>query len=144
MEMCHLFTPKLIEVGNGKILNVGSIAGFIPGPFMATYYSSKAFVKSFSIALKEELKETGVSVSVLCPGATKSDFFERAKFAQEMAKKENAMMSAASVAEIGWSGLFKGKTVIISGLSNLIIISIVKHLPETWLAKGTQFFNKAK
>jgi short-subunit dehydrogenase len=144
MEMCHLFTPKLIEIGNGKILNVASIAGFIPGPYMATYYSTKAFVKSFSIALKEELKETGVSVSVLCPGATKSDFFERAKFAVEMSKKENAMMSAESVAEIGWSGLFKGKTVIISGLSNLIIISIVKHLPETLLAKGIQFFNKAK
>jgi len=144
MEMCHLFTPKLIEVGNGKILNVASIAGFLPGPFMATYYSSKAFVKSFSVALKEELKDTGVSVSVLCPGATKSEFFERAKFAVQMSRQENAMMSAESVAEIGWSGLFKGKTVIISGIPNLIAITISKYLPETWLAKLTPVFNKAK
>jgi uncharacterized protein len=143
MQMCHLFIPKLIQVGNGKIMNVGSIAGFAAGPYMATYYATKAFVKSFSVALNEELKGTGVTVSVLCPGATKSEFFKRAKFAQQMSSSK-LMMSAEQVAQIGWKDMVKGKPITISGLSNLIIISIAKHLPETLLAKGMAYFNKSK
>ncbi len=143
MEMCHLFIPDLIKMGNGKIMNVGSIAGFAPGPYMATYYSTKAFVKSFSMALNEELKDVGVTVSVLCPGATKSEFFNRAKFAQHMSSSK-MMMSAEKVAQIGWKDMMKGKAITISGISNLITISLIKHLPETFLAKIMKTFNQYK
>lgn len=145
MEMCHLFTPNLIKTGNGKIMNVGSIAGFIPGPFMATYYSTKAFVKSFSIALSEELSSEGIKVSALCPGATKTEFFERAKFATEPSKQNSRMlMTAQKVAEIGWHGLFKGKKVVITGLSNSIIIGLTKFVPISILSKASAAFSKMK
>lgn len=137
VEMCHLFIPKMIANKSGKILNVASIAGFLPGPFMATYYATKAFVKSFSIALNQELKDQGVSVSVLCPGPTKTEFFTRAKF-----NPEAPMMTAQKVAQIGWRGLFKNKAVIVAGVFNTILVSIVAHLPQTFLAWATTGFNK--
>ncbi|MEI6729256.1 MAG: SDR family oxidoreductase [bacterium] len=137
VEMCHLFIPKMIQNKTGKILNVASIAGYLPGPFMATYYATKAFVKSFSIAINEELKDQGVSVSVLCPGPTKTEFFTRAKF-----NPEAPMMTAQKVAQIGWSGLLKEKPVIVAGVLNSILVAIVAHLPQTFLAWATTGFNK--
>jgi uncharacterized protein len=137
VEMCHLFIPKMIQNKTGKILNIASIAGYLPGPFMATYYATKSFVKSFSIALNQELKDQGVSVSVLCPGPTKTEFFTRAKFTPEA-----PMMSAQKVAEIGWKGLFKNKAVIVPGVVNSILVAVVGHLPQTFLAWATTGFNK--
>lgn len=145
MELCHRFIPNLIATRQGRIMNVSSVASFIPGPYMATYYASKAFVKSFSIALSAELEDKGITVSTLCPGATDTGFFERAKFAAEATKKHsNLMMTAAEVAQTGWNQMFKGKRVIVTGIPNKIAVVFSKFIPDYLLTKGTKFFNKTK
>lgn len=78
MELCHAFAPGMAERGHGGILNVASVAGFVPGPYMSTYYASKAFVQSFSSALHMELRPYGVHVTALCPGPVRTPFWDNA------------------------------------------------------------------
>jgi short-subunit dehydrogenase len=112
----------MIGRGRGRILNVASTAAFQPGPFMAVYYATKAYVLSFSEALANELKGTGVTVSCLCPGPTRTGFMARAKMgdAEALAKK-SIMMDAAAVARKGVDGLMKGKRLIIPGMLNKML-----------------------
>src|SRR5437879_10242876 len=99
--MTKLFVRKMLECGRGKILNVASTAAFQPGPLMAVYYATKAYVLSFSEALANELEGSGVTVSVLCPGPTYSDFQVRA--GMEASKLfSSGVMKASDVAEIGY------------------------------------------
>ncbi|MGM9973783.1 MAG: SDR family NAD(P)-dependent oxidoreductase [Clostridiaceae bacterium] len=142
-ELTKLFLPHLLENGKGRILNVASTAGFMPGPYMATYYASKAYVISFSEALASELKGTGVTVSVLCPGPTKTGFQAKA----EMKKSDFVslgVMEAKAVALCGYEGMLKGKTIIIPGILNKLLVYGSKLIPRkllTALAKSTQKIN---
>ena len=142
-ELTKLFLPHLLENGKGRILNVASTAGFMPGPYMATYYASKAYVISFSEALASELKGTGVTVSVLCPGPTKTGFQAKA----EMKKSDFVslgVMEAKAVALCGYKGMLKGKTIIIPGVLNKLLVYGSKLIPRkllTALAKSTQKIN---
>ncbi|WP_169752895.1 SDR family NAD(P)-dependent oxidoreductase [Campylobacter mucosalis] len=108
-EFCHIFGNEMIKNGGGKILNVSSMASFIPGPFLAVYYATKAYVTSFSQALFEELKDKNVSVSVLCPGAVKTGFVKNGNLkgvkAWDMAK------DAYSVALCGYNAMQKGDLI---------------------------------
>lgn len=114
-HLTRLFLPRMVARGSGKILNVASTAAFQPGPLMAVYYATKAYVLSFSEALSNELKGTGVTVTALCPGATASGFQSRARMETSRLFR-GRLMDAATVARIGYAGLKRNKTVVIPGL----------------------------
>ncbi len=114
------FVPPMIERGRGRVLNVASMAGFVPGPLMAVYYASKAFVVSFSETLADELAGTGVTVTALCPGPTQTEFAERAQTVGTRLMEK--MVSAREVAEIGYDAMLRGKPVVVPGLLNKLTI----------------------
>jgi short-subunit dehydrogenase len=126
VRLTHLFVQPMLARCAGKILNVASTAAFQPGPLISIYYASKAFVYSFSYALAEELKETGVTVTTLCPGTTQTEFFERGNFGPVRA---SFTMDARTVAEAGYRGLMRGKRVVIPGMTNKITSALAKRLP---------------
>jgi hypothetical protein len=114
----------------GGILNVGSMAGFLPGPGMTVYYASKAYVLSFSEALHSELKRRGVRVSVLCPGPVPTEFGERAGIKGGSLAPSFITQSAEDVAEAGYRGLMQGKRTIIPGLVNKLVVLLIKAMPR--------------
>lgn len=120
-HLTKLFLKDMVERGEGRILNVASTAAFVPGPLMAVYYASKAYVLHFSEAIAHELKGSGVSVSVLCPGPTGTGFQKRAAMEDSRLASGRKIMSARKVAERGYKGLMAGKTIIIPGLGNKLV-----------------------
>jgi short-subunit dehydrogenase len=136
-----LFLPGMIERRRGGVLNVGSVAGFVPGPNMAVYYASKAFVLSFTEALAEELSGTGLTVTVLCPGPTESSFSQVARGGGEQMIKRSKMTSKA-VAEAGHLAFRRGKCVAVCGLQNQISAQMPRILPRTIVRKITKFYNR--
>ncbi len=132
-DLTKRFLPEIIAA-RGRILNVASTAAFQPGPMMAVYYATKAYVLSFSEALWYELRPRGVSVTCLCPGPTKTGFQSRA--GQEGVRLlEVGLMSAEAVAIAGVNGLFSGKRVVVPGLSNRLGAWLV-HFSPTRLVLG--------
>ncbi len=127
-ELTKLCLPQMLKQKHGKILNVSSISAFQPGPYMATYFASKAYVLSFSQALAYELKGSGISVTCLCPGPTKTEFHAKAKM-QNSRIFQSQMMSAKKVAEIGYHAMLRGKRVVIPGLINKILIFLTRFAP---------------
>jgi short-subunit dehydrogenase len=134
-HLTRLFLPGMIERGHGKILNVASTAAFQPGPMMATYYASKAYVLSFSEALSEELKGTGVTVTAFCPGPTATGFGRRAGFVNEKIFGDMLSMDSYTVALDGYKGLMKGKPIVISGWKNWLGTKLVRFIPRPLPAK---------
>jgi hypothetical protein len=116
----------------GGILNVGSMAGFLPGPGMTVYYATKAYVLSFSEALHSELKRRGVRVSVLCPGPVPTEFASRAGVTGSLAPNFLSQ-PAETVAEAGYHGLMRGERVIIPGLNNRLIALLIRVVPRRLL-----------
>ncbi len=138
MELTRRFLPSMIARRCGRILNVASTAAFTPGPFMATYYASKAFVVSFSEALSEETRGTGVTVTCLCPGPTRTEFHERA---HAPAGGPLGWMSASAVARIGFDGLMAGRAVVVAGIMNRITTWFMRFLPHRLLARAVRRVN---
>ncbi len=128
--LTRLFLPAMIERRSGKIMNVASTAGFQPGPLMAVYYATKAYVISFSEALANEVKDTGVTVTCFCPGATDTGFASRAGNDQTRLFKQFGAMNAKKVAQDGYWGLMKGKTLVISGVKNWLLAESVRFSPR--------------
>ena len=122
-HLTRLFLDSMLSRKNGKILNVASTAAFQPGPWMAVYYATKAYVLSLSEALHYELRGTGVSVTVLSPGPTRTGFQERAgaKDIQLMKSRFMAVMDALTVAKKGYEGMMNNRKVVIPGLMNRIL-----------------------
>ncbi|MBW3635782.1 MAG: SDR family oxidoreductase [Armatimonadetes bacterium] len=126
-HLTRLFLPAMLQRKSGQILNVASVASFFPGPLMATYYASKAYVLSFSEALNEETRESGVSVTCLCPGATTSEFQTRA--AMQSSKLADAhFMSAKAVAQRGVRAMLHGDALCVPGLSNRLLVALAPRL----------------
>jgi short-subunit dehydrogenase len=134
-ELTHAFWPGMLARKRGGVLNVASTASFQPGPLMAVYYASKAFVLSFSEALWEEARDTGVKVSCLCPGPTVSKFRERAGTGKTRLSRTGAPMSSMSVARMGYDAWQDNKRVEITGLRNRLTASLVPFLPRTLLLR---------
>ena len=123
---------SLIQL-RGGILNVASLAGFLPGPGMAVYYATKAYVLSFSQALHQELKPRGVTVTALCPGPVPTEFQARAGLRAERAQSALLSLSAAQVARIGYRGFMRGKRVVVAGIGNQIALFLVRMVPHAAL-----------
>jgi uncharacterized protein len=140
--LCRLFGNDMASSRSGAILNVASVAAFQAGPLMSTYYASKAYVLLFSEALKNELQEDGVKVAVLCPGPTKTEFFQRNSWTGSKVETSHYLMSAADVAEYGYRGLLQGRTVLIPGIINKLSIFLVRFLPRSLINMITCHLNK--
>jgi short-subunit dehydrogenase len=121
-HLTRLLLPAMVRRGKGRILNVASTAAFQPGPMMAVYYATKAYVLSFSEALANELRGTGVTSTCLCPGPTSTGFNVRANLGHGgMLSKKSVMMDAATVARRGYDGMMKGRRLVIPGLLNKVL-----------------------
>lgn len=131
VELTHFYWKGMLERKRGGVLNVASTAAFQPGPFMAVYYASKAFVMSFSEALWEEARGTGVKVSCLCPGATKSKFRERAGTDKVKLTQGREAMESMPVAKMGVAAFHANRRVKVTGFSNSMTAGLVKILPRT-------------
>jgi uncharacterized protein len=129
-HLTHLFLGPMLERKAGKILNVASTAGFQPGPTMAVYYASKAYVISFSEALASELRGTGVSVTCLCPGVTDTNFQRIAGTEETTLFRRLRPMDAATVARDGYRAMIKGKPLAISGLRNWLLTESLRFSPR--------------
>jgi uncharacterized protein len=122
--------PGMVARGRGRIVNVASTAAFQPGPYMAVYYATKAYVLSFSEALAQELSDTGVTVTALCPGPTETEFQAAAGLEDTLLFKGPLVMSAAKVARLGWAAARRGKPVVIPGLANKLLKETVRFSPR--------------
>jgi len=142
VELTHLFWPRFLKNGRGGVLNVASTAAFQPGPLMAVYYASKAFVLSFSEALWEEARGTGVQVSCLCPGATESAFHGRAG-TNKVRLFRTGLMSAQKVARLGYRAFQAGKRVQITGLRNTVMARSAAFTPRALILRIVRFLQTA-
>lgn len=133
-ELTHLFLNDMVNRKRGKILNVASVAGFLPGPMMAVYYATKAFVVSFSQAIAEEVKTNGVTVTALCPGPVKTDFATTADLDGVDTFKNAA--SPAGVAKIGYRAMNKGKLIAFNDRKlRFLIYWILPFVPRRMMLK---------
>jgi hypothetical protein len=142
-HLTRLFLPSMVKRGSGRLLNVASTAAFQPGPLMATYYASKAYVVSFSGAIANELKGTGVTVTCLCPGPTETEFHARAGMMNSRLLIP-PRMSAATVARIGYIGTVRGKRLVIPGLHNWLLAEAVRFAPRRAVTQVARIFQEKR
>jgi len=140
VDLTKLLLPAMVARRSGRIMNVASTAAFQPGPLMAIYYASKAFVLSFSEAVAEELTGSGVSVTALCPGPTASDFQRRAGIenVKLVKNKSIGMMTSAEVADIGYRGMMEGKVIVIPGFLNKMGVQSLRLGPRAIIRKAAR------
>lgn len=135
-SLCRLFGEEMRNRGEGCILNVGSVVGYLPVPFMANYAATKAFVGSFTRSLRAELRPHGVQVSLLNPGSTDTEFGDVAQDNGQFNKGKPGVMSAKEVAEIGITGLFADHAEIIPGPINQAVPLLLRLLPKSVIIRG--------
>ncbi|MCW3846997.1 SDR family oxidoreductase [Sphingomonas sp. LB-2] len=133
VELCHAVVPGMIQMRSGGILNIASTAAFQPGPFMAVYYASKAFVLSFTEALHEEVRGHGVHVAALCPGPTRTEFFDVAGAREDFLLRRLASDPDAVIRD-GLNALKANRAVKVSGLRNAVMAGSVRFTPR-WLIR---------
>ena len=133
-HLTRLFLPGMIQRRSGGILNVGSTAGFQPGPYMAVYYATKAYVFSFTEALAEEVIGTGVRVTCLAPGATATEFAAVADLENKLLFRLGTA-NASTVAQAGYRGFRRGKLLVIPGPRNKLGAMVVRFVPRAWVRK---------
>jgi short-subunit dehydrogenase len=129
-DLTKLVLPGMVARGSGRVLNVASTAAFQPGPFMAVYYASKAYVLSLSEALAEETRGTGVTVTCLCPGVTATEFHAVAGTEDQPLTNASLSMSAEAVAEAGYRGMARGKRLVIPGAHNKVGTQSLRIAPR--------------
>lgn len=131
-HLCHLFLPQMLKRNRGRILNVASTAAFQPGPLMAVYFASKAYVLHFSEAIHNEVKNRGVSVTALCPGPTRTDFMEDSNFKISKMVSGKPLSDAHQVAVAGYRAMMRGKPFVIHGWRNKVVAESVRFVPRSW------------
>ena len=134
-HLTHLLVTGMVQRGHGRILNLASTAAFQPGPLMAVYYASKAYVLHFSEALANELQGTGVTVTALCPGPTATGFQQAADLQDSKLVKGKRLPSAEEVARFGYRAMLQGKPVAIPGLMNWLLALSIRFTPRAWVTK---------
>jgi short-subunit dehydrogenase len=134
-HLTHLFLPPMIKNGYGRVLNLASTAAFQPGPLMSVYYATKAYVLHFSEAIGNELKDTEVRVTALCPGATESGFQSASNMEESRLVKGRKLPTAKEVAEYGYKAMMKGKAVAIPGVFNYLLAQSPRFTPRALVVK---------
>jgi short-subunit dehydrogenase len=132
--LLHELLPQMIQAGRGRVLITGSIAGFMPGTYSAVYNGTKAFIDSFSYALREELKDSGITITCLMPGATDTEFFARADMLDTKVGTEKKM-DPAEVAKQGYEAMMSGEAEVVTGWSNKMQVAMARVLPKEHVAK---------
>jgi len=130
-----IFLKEMVQRGNGRIMNVASIAAFQPGPTMAVYYATKAYVLHFSEAIPNEVEKTGVTITALCPGPTESGFQEAADMQESKLVKGRKLPTSKEVAEYGYKSMMFGKTVAIHGTINYLMVNSIRFSPRSLVVK---------
>jgi short-subunit dehydrogenase len=143
-ELTHLVVRRLLQEGKprGKVMNISSCAGFVPGPGMAVYFATKAYVTSFTEALAHELSNTDIGVSTICPGPTATNFAEVAGNKNSFVFKSGSVMSAKEVAESSYRAWLLGEPVYIAGVANAAPTNLLPFLPRFLVGKIVAFLNK--
>ena len=132
------FAKQMAERGAGKVLNLGSVAGKLPGPWQAVYHATKAFVLSFTTAIREEMKDSGVTFTALMPGVTDTDFFNKAGMnSSKVVQDKEAMAAPADVAKDGYDALMAGEDRVISGMKNKLEVNMANLMPDSAVAHTT-------
>lgn len=134
-QLTKLYGQDMITNEYGKIMNVASIASFLPGPKMAIYYATKAYVLSFSEAIANEMAHQGVTVTTLCPGPTETGFEKAAALEESGLFKKQKVATSKSVAEYGYQAMMKGKTVAIPGFTNWLMTKLILLAPRSLVVK---------
>ena len=129
-HLTRLFLPGMVHRNQGRVMNVASTAAFEPGPLMAVYFASKAYVLHFSEALSEELNQTAVRVTAFCPGPTATGFEDRAGLGESKLFTGRNVMNAGVVAAAGYRGLMRGRRIVVPGVLNNLFTSSVRFLPR--------------
>jgi short-subunit dehydrogenase len=129
-ELTKLLLPGMVTRRSGRILNLASTASFQPGPLMAVYYATKAYVLSFSEAIADELRDSGVTVTALCPGPTDTGFAAAASMESARLFKMMKPMNSAAVARVGYEAMKRGKRVVIPGLRNKVLAQSIRVTPR--------------
>ena len=143
-ELTHRFLPGMIEKKGGRVLNVGSVAGFQPGPLMAVYYATKAYVNSLSQALSNELAGTGVTVTCLCPGPTRTEFAAAAGRREGKSFSVAQRLTARDVAEIGVAAMKRGTPVVVPGFGNKLLIAAERFLPRGAVVRAVRWMQQKR
>ena len=143
-HLTHLFLPNMIKKRDGKIMNVASTAAFLPGPLMSVYYASKSYVLFFSEAIANELEGTGITVTALCPGPTKSNFQKIANMQESRLVKGKNMPDAKKVAAYGVKAMLKGKRVAIYGVKNKQLVFFTRRAPKSIVLKAIRKINEER
>lgn len=133
--MTKLFLKDMLQRKQGRIMNVASTAAFVPGPTMAVYYATKAFVLSFSEAIANELENTGITVTALCPGATESGFQKAASLEESKLVKGKKLPTSAEVAQYGYDAIMNGTVVAIHGMKNKLLATSIRFTPRALVRK---------
>ena len=142
-HLTRLFLPAMIARESGKLLNVASTAAFQPGPMMAVYFATKAYVLSFSEAIAAETEDQGINVTILCPGPTQSNFIETSNMDRmALADKsgEDKLPTSAEVAQFGYDALQKGQVVAVHGIANKLMTLSTRFAPRSLIRKGVKQF----
>lgn len=134
-ELSRLIVPGMIERRRGRVLNLGSVGSFAPAPMTATYAATKAYVLSLSLAMAEELRDTGVTITCLCPGPTATGFQARADMAESALVRDRKLPSAREVAEAGFRAMKQGKPYLVTGGSSRAFAFGSRFLPRTTAAR---------
>ncbi|RKH67367.1 SDR family NAD(P)-dependent oxidoreductase [Corallococcus llansteffanensis] len=142
LKLTHLFVQPMRERKQGRILNIASTAGFLPGPYMATYYATKAFVLSLSEALSFELKDSGVTVTCHCPGATHTEFTARAGNSETRLFKRSGVAKAPDVAAHAYAAMMKGQVLSIHGALNWLSAFSLRFSPRAAARSVTAKLNQ--
>jgi uncharacterized protein len=133
--LTKLFLQDMVKRGDGKILNLSSIASKVPGPLQSVYHGTKAFVQSFTEAIRNEVKDKGVSITALLPGATDTDFFNKADMEDSKMAQEKNLSDPAVVAKDGYEALMKGDDMVVSGFKNKVEVAMGNLMPDSKVAE---------
>lgn len=146
-HLTHLFLPGMIERGSGKVLNIASLAAYQPGPLMSQYYATKAYIMSFTEALAYELRRTGVTATVLCPGQTETSFQQTVSASSSESKMSVNIASAPVVVKKGYDAMMRGRVNVIPGTVNNFLAFLNRILPRktaTAIVGNLQAKNRAE
>ena len=141
LKLAKAVLPGMVARRTGRILNVGSVYCYAPVPFQSVYSACKAFLLSFSAAIRDELSATGVTVTVFCPGVTQTEFRSRAGIAE---KDRNSGMTAEAAARIAYQETMRGKAVVIPGLANRLFVCVAKLMPSSLFTGIVRYINRQR